>query len=132
MLFTVYNNDINETLLSWTSSITQVLETISDNFHLQQCFSIQCVKTELDNLNCSYVKKLGQIYRVQHDKLYEILVFFLGEHKFDVLLDVAHTNIIRDMLLLKPTHETENDSVDHVKTFVEVSKKMNQVISTVL
>ncbi|XP_071135690.1 ankyrin-1-like [Mytilus edulis] len=123
MLFTVYNNTINETLLSRTSSITQVLETISDNFHLQQCFSIQCIKTELDNLNRSYVKKIGQIYRVQHDKLYEILVIFLGEHKFDVLLDVAHTNIIRDMFLLKPSHETENDSVDHVITFVEVSKK---------
>lgn len=123
MLFTVYNNAINDSLLSRTSSITQVLETISDNFHLQQCFSIQCVKTELDNLNCSYVKKIGQIYRVQHDKLYEILVFFLGEHKFDVLLDVAHTNIIRDMFLLKPSHEIENDSVDHVKTFVEVSNE---------
>lgn len=122
MLLVAYNNTINDNLLSRTSGIKQVLEAISDNFHLQQCFSIQCVKSELDNLNRSYVKKIGHNYTVKHDKLYEILVLFLSEHKFEVLLDLAHTNTIRDMFVLKSSNEAESDSVGHINTFVNVSR----------
>ncbi|CAC5386580.1 unnamed protein product [Mytilus coruscus] len=122
--FTVFNNTLYENLLSKTPSIKHVLECISNHFYLQQYFSIQCVKSELDNLNRSYVKKIGNsFYRIIHDKLFEILVLFLGEHKFDLLLDIAHSNIIRDMFLVKSSLETNIDSVDHVKTFIEVSEQ---------
>lgn len=124
MLFTVYNNTIDETLLSRTSSLNQVLETISDNFHLQQNFSIHCVKSELNDLNRCYVKKIGcSNFKIIHDKIYEILVLVLGEHKFDVLLNLAHTNIIRDMFLLTSSHKTKQISEDHIEGFVEVSKE---------
>lgn len=100
-LFVAYNNNLHNDVLSPTSGIKQNLRMISDNFHLQTFLSIQVVRSELNNLMCSYVKYCKKKYSFLHDKLFDILVSFLGDHKFEFILNIAHTNIIRDSFLLE-------------------------------
>ncbi|XP_052092782.1 ankyrin-1-like isoform X2 [Mytilus californianus] len=100
-LFIAYNNNLHNDVLSPASGIKQKIEVISDNFHLQTHLSIQVVRSELNNLRCSYVKCSKEKYSFLHDKLFDILVSFLGDHKFDLILNIAHTNIIRDSFLLE-------------------------------
>ncbi|CAC5384269.1 unnamed protein product [Mytilus coruscus] len=101
MLFIAYNNCLNEKLLMQTSSLEPILKIISNFFHLQTNFSVHVVRSELDNLTQSYVKRVGNSYCIIQDKIFDNLILFFGEYKLDLVLSIAHTCIIRDRFILK-------------------------------
>ncbi|XP_063426878.1 uncharacterized protein LOC134710450 [Mytilus trossulus] len=108
ILFIVYNNFLPIALLNKTSGIKSILEEISDGLHLKSVFSIKAVMSELANLQNSYVKKHANGYSIIHDKIFDILVCFHGEHDFELTIGIAHTDVIRDRLVM--TSLSENDS----------------------
>lgn len=108
-LFIAYNNAIHEELLSKKSGIKEVLEDISDYFHMKNHLSIEVVKSELDKLMLSYVKNTEKTFRIMHDKIYDIFVLLCWEHFVDLVLEVAHTYVIRDRFLFESIqNETQN------------------------
>ncbi|CAC5401621.1 unnamed protein product [Mytilus coruscus] len=100
-LFIVFNNSLDENILSRSHSMTKLLEDISDHFHLQARFSIKVVKSELQKLEMSYVKKTVTTYKILHDKIYDIFLSFCGEHFFDLVLEVSHRDVIHDRFVLE-------------------------------
>ncbi|CAC5401627.1 unnamed protein product [Mytilus coruscus] len=118
-LFIVFNNSLDENILSRSHSMTKLLEAISDHFHLQACFSIKVVKSELQKLEMSYVKKTVTTYRILHDKIYDIFLSFCGEHFFDLVLEVAHRNITRDRFVLESI-QNENQSLTKDENVITV------------
>ncbi|XP_076087735.1 uncharacterized protein LOC143058157 [Mytilus galloprovincialis] len=99
-LFIAFDNSLDENSLSRSHLMTELLEAISDHFYLQARFSIKDVKSELQKLEMSYVKKTVSTYRILHDKIYDIFLLFCGEHFFDLVLEVAHNDVIRDRFVL--------------------------------
>jgi hypothetical protein len=71
-------------------------------------FSLKRAKEQLDNLTKSYAKKTGSCYSIIHDKLFDILVLFFGEHMFDLLIDLCHSDVLRDRFHLD-TIQGEHD-----------------------
>ncbi|XP_052080425.1 uncharacterized protein LOC127718446 [Mytilus californianus] len=112
ILFIVYNNRVHKTVLTKSSGIKVFLEDISDYLHLQSSFSIQVLKSEIHNLKKTYVQKHGETYSIGNEKVFDILVAFCGEKLFDLILDIADADIIRDRFLLRiMTKTTENASL---------------------
>ncbi|CAC5416513.1 ANK [Mytilus coruscus] len=99
VLFVIYNNDLQEELLSRNSDIKSILDGIVDVCELQFNLSKQIIKSHLDNLEGSYIKKTGNAYHVLSDKIFDIVVAFYGNHMFDYILEMAHSEIIRDRYL---------------------------------
>ncbi|CAC5421835.1 unnamed protein product [Mytilus coruscus] len=100
-LFVVYNNCIKESSLMEETKIKPILKVISRNFDLKSQLSIQVVKNEIEQLKNSYIEKRNTEYTIMHDMIFDIFVLFCGEHMFDLLIDVAHTEVIRDRFALK-------------------------------
>ncbi|CAC5389374.1 unnamed protein product [Mytilus coruscus] len=100
-LFVVFNNCIQEILFTEKLKLKAILEDISDNFELKSMFSIQAVKDEMERLCNSYLRRRNTVYTIIHDKIFDILVYFCSQHKFDLLLDKAHTDVIRDRFICK-------------------------------
>ncbi|XP_052080503.1 ankyrin-1-like isoform X2 [Mytilus californianus] len=118
-LFIAFNNSLNENMLSRSHGMTELLEIISDHFHLPAGFSIKVVKSELQKLEMSYVKKTVTTYRILHDKIYDIFLSFCGEHFFDLVLEVAHRNVIRDRFVLESIR-SENKKLTTEKNVITV------------
>ncbi|VDI15846.1 Hypothetical predicted protein [Mytilus galloprovincialis] len=118
-LFIAYNNSIHEELLSKKSGIKQVLEDISDYFHMQAHFSIRIVQSELDKLMLSYVKNTEKTFSILHEKIYDIFLSFCGEHFVDLVIEVAHKDVIRDRFVLESI-QTENQNQTRNKRIIKV------------
>ncbi|CAG2252215.1 unnamed protein product [Mytilus edulis] len=78
------NNCIKTDMLCSSSSIKSILEELADSCTLRHVFSLQVVKSQLDMLTDSYVEKSNDTYKIIHDKIFDILVSFYGEHMFDL------------------------------------------------
>jgi ankyrin repeat protein len=107
-LFVIYNNTIEDHMLSTKSPLKTTLDEMSGEFRMPYTFSPKRVKEQLDNLTKSYAKKTGSCYSIIHDKLFDILVSFVGEHMFDLLIDLCHSDVLRDRYHLD-TIQGEND-----------------------
>ncbi|XP_071145817.1 uncharacterized protein [Mytilus edulis] len=95
-LFVIYNNCIDENIFNRRAEIRKILQNLSDHFEISSVLSIKVVQLQLEKLINSYVKKCENCYSILHDKIFDILVLFCGENYFDLCLEVAHTEIIRD------------------------------------
>lgn len=100
-LFVVYNNCIFESLFSDKLKIKLILEEISDNFELKSKFSIHVVKHEMKKLVHSFIKKQNTAYSIIHDIIFDVLVHYCGIYHLDLMLEVAHTDLIRDRFVFK-------------------------------
>ena len=107
-LFVIYNNTIEDDILSRKSPLKTTLEEMSGEFNMPYTFSPRIVKEQLDNLTKSYAKKTGSCYSIIHDILFDILVLFFGEHMFDLLIDLCHSDVLRDRFHLD-TIQGEHD-----------------------
>ena len=107
-LFVIYNNTIEDDMLSRTSPLKTTLEEMSGEFNMPYTFSPRIVKEQLDNLTKSYAKKTGSCYSIIHDKLFDILVGFFGEHMYDLLINLCHSDVLRDRFHLD-TIQDEHD-----------------------
>ena len=129
-LFVVYNNCIKESSLTEVTKIEPLLKVISRNFELKSHLSVQVVKNEIEKLKNSYIEKRNTEYTIIHDKIFDIFVLFCGEHMFDLLIDLAHTDVIRDRFALSRLPR-ENDmheivvqiSLEQENKYIERLKK---------
>ena len=107
-LFVIYNNTIEDDMLSRKSSIQITLDELSRKFRIPYTFSPSKAKEQLDNLTKSYAKKIGSCYSIIHDKFFDIVASFFGEHMFDLLIDLCHSDVLRDRFHLD-TIQVEHD-----------------------
>jgi ankyrin repeat protein len=107
-LFVIYNNTIEDDMLSRKSSLQITLEEMSREFRMPYTFSPKIVKEQLNNLTKSYAKKTGSCYSIINDKLFDILVSFFGEHMLELLIDLCHSDVLRDRFHLD-TIQGEHD-----------------------
>ncbi|VDI80342.1 Hypothetical predicted protein [Mytilus galloprovincialis] len=129
-LFVVYNNCIKESSLTEVTKIKPLLKVISRNFELKSHLSVQVVNNEIEKLKNSYIEKRNTEYTLIHDKIFDIFVLFCGEHMFDLLIDLAHTDVIRDRFALRRLPR-ENDmheivvqiSLEQENKYIERLKK---------
>lgn len=123
ILFIVYDNFLPIALLNKTSGIKSILEEISDGLHLKSVFTIKAVMSELANLQNSYVKKHEKGYSIIHDKIFDILVCFFGEHDFELTIDIAHTDVIRDRFVMTSLSEKDSNSTHENVLVIPVEKE---------
>ncbi|XP_071148684.1 ankyrin-1-like [Mytilus edulis] len=121
-LFIAFNNSLDENVLSRSPDMTELLEAISDHFYLKAPFSIKVVKSELHKLETSYVKKSVSTYKILHDKIYDIFLAFCGEHFFDLVLEVAHRDVIFDRFVLESI-QNENQNLAKENIVITVYDK---------
>jgi ankyrin repeat protein/energy-coupling factor transporter ATP-binding protein EcfA2 len=107
-LFIIYNNKIEDDMLSRKSPLKTTLDEMSGELKMPYIFSPKIVKEQLDSLTKSYAKKTGSCYSIIHDKYFDILVSFFGEHMFDLLIDLCHSDVLRDRFQLD-TIQGEHD-----------------------
>ncbi|VDH90318.1 Hypothetical predicted protein [Mytilus galloprovincialis] len=129
-LFVVYNNCIEESSLTEVTKIKPLLKVISVNFELKSHLSTHVVKNEIEKLKNSYIEKRNTEYTIIHNKIFDIFVLFFGEHMFDLLIDLAHTDVIRDRFTLsrlpreKDMHEiVVQISLEQENKYIERLKK---------
>ncbi|XP_063411129.1 uncharacterized protein LOC134694064 [Mytilus trossulus] len=111
-LFIAFNNNLDKNMLVRSNDMTELLEAISDHFYLPARFSIKVVTSELHKLEMSYVKKTVSTYRILHDRIYDIFLAFCGEHFFDLVLEVAHRDVIRDRLVLESVLKEDQNLIN--------------------
>ncbi|CAG2221509.1 unnamed protein product [Mytilus edulis] len=110
-LFVIYNNCIDETIFNQKVKIRNTLLDLSDHFEISSVLSITVVKLQLKKLINSFVKKCENSYSIIHDKIFDILVLFCGNKYFDLCLEVAHTDIIRDRFQLVSLNAEESEGI---------------------
>ncbi|VDI69388.1 Hypothetical predicted protein [Mytilus galloprovincialis] len=118
-LFVIYNNCIDENVFNQRAEIRNILLNLSDHFLISSVLSINVVKLHLNKLINSFVKKCANAYSTIHDKIFDILVLFCGKMYFDLCLEVAHTDLIRDRFQLSSLHAKTSDGI----VIVAVSKE---------
>ncbi|XP_076097818.1 uncharacterized protein LOC143067990 isoform X1 [Mytilus galloprovincialis] len=59
-------------------------------------FSEKDIKQLFIKLQKYFTKESGNKYKIFHDKIFDAVVSFYGEDLFGVILDIAHSDIIRD------------------------------------
>ncbi|VDI69387.1 Hypothetical predicted protein [Mytilus galloprovincialis] len=99
-LFVIYNNFIDENIFNRRTKIRNILLNLSDHFEISSVLSTHVVKLQLNKLINSFVKRCENSYSIILDKMFDILVLFCGNKYFDLCLEVAHTDIIRDRFQL--------------------------------
>ncbi|CAG2237659.1 unnamed protein product [Mytilus edulis] len=119
-LFIAFNNSLDENVLSRSHGMTELLEVISDHFHLQAFFSIKVVKAELQKLEMTYVMKTVTTYKIFHDKIYDIFLSFCGEYFLELVLEVAHKDVIRDRFVLDSV-QNENQNIKREQNSIQVT-----------
>lgn len=126
MLFVVYNNNLTKNLLSEIveGKRNELLNDISNSFHLETPFSSQDVLDKLNYLKRSYVKQYGDTYSMLHDKVFDIFLSFLCENTLDLVLTLAHTCILRDRFLFESLRDNELD--ENVINNVNIVPKANE------
>ncbi|XP_071145816.1 uncharacterized protein [Mytilus edulis] len=110
-LFVIYNNCIDENIFNQRAEIRNILLNLSDHFIISSVLSINVVKLQLNKLINSFVKKCANSYTTIHDKIFDILFFFCGDRYFDLCLEVAHTDLIRDRFQLSSLHAKTSDGI---------------------
>lgn len=121
-LFIIYNNDITENFFMNSSNTRKVLRRLSTWFGLEKYFSLDTVKSELDRLAQSYVKKINNSYRLIYDEIYDILLMNFAECKLDLVIKVAHPYVIRDRFLFESLEKTKLDH-DNIGTCIKIPPK---------
>ncbi|XP_052074473.1 uncharacterized protein LOC127712207 isoform X4 [Mytilus californianus] len=117
-LFVLYNNCITEEDLSLRNKATKdILNHLSDTFLTSQHLSFAVVRNQIESLQNSYVKKTRNEYRVIHDKLFDILASFYGEHMKELLLDYCPPEFIRDRFQFESLEEDMDECI------IKVNKK---------
>ncbi|VDI84284.1 Hypothetical predicted protein [Mytilus galloprovincialis] len=84
-LFVIYNNYLSDKVLSPTSGIETTLSDIAGECELPTLLNIKVVRKQIERFLNSYVKKIGSVYMIMYDKLFDIFVSFYGEHLFDII-----------------------------------------------
>ncbi|XP_071170966.1 serine/threonine-protein phosphatase 6 regulatory ankyrin repeat subunit B-like [Mytilus edulis] len=110
-LLVIYNNNISEDMLQKKTEIKKAVKEIQEECDPPIYIPIKALKNRLENLTNSYLKKDENKYSVFHDKIFTILVSFYGEHMFDLILKLSHTDIIRDHYQFKSLNEIEDDCI---------------------
>ncbi|XP_071145672.1 uncharacterized protein [Mytilus edulis] len=113
-LFVIYNNCIDETIFNQKVKIRNTLLDLSDHFEISSVLSITVVKLQLKKLINSFVKKCENSYSIIHDKIFDILVLFCGNKYFELCLEVAHTDIIRDRFHFVSLNAEESEGIIRV------------------
>ncbi|CAC5423149.1 unnamed protein product [Mytilus coruscus] len=119
-LLVIYNYNISEDMLQKRTEIKNVIKEIHEECDPPIDITVKALKNRLENLTNSYLKKEESIYSIFHDKIFSILVSFYGEHMFDLILKLSHTDIIRDHYQFNSLNETEDDCI--IKVPVESEK----------
>ncbi|XP_052077694.1 uncharacterized protein LOC127715630 [Mytilus californianus] len=118
-LFVLFNNCISDGMLSRNEKFRQDLQEISQQCIMQSNFSEKVVESQLNSLISSYVKKVGCQYSIIHDKIFDIIVSFYGHNMFDVVLELAHAEIIRDRFQFEILGESMSECIIKVPSHNE-------------
>ncbi|XP_063397028.1 uncharacterized protein LOC134681361 isoform X1 [Mytilus trossulus] len=111
-LFVLYNNCITDDDISLRNkAMKDILYHLSDIFLTSQQLSIAVVRNQIESLKNSYVKKTRNEYRVIHDKLFDILASFYGEHTKDLLLELCPAEFIRDRFQFESIEEDMDECI---------------------
>ena len=109
-LFVLFNNSDDEDIFSLTSGIVSVLEDISQFCQIQSKLSIEVVRCKFENLTKSYLKK-STSFSIMHDKIFDIMVSFYGEHMFDLVLQHSVPECIRDRFFFQSMDSSSNEYI---------------------
>ena len=118
-LFVLFNNCISDNMLNRNEKFRQILHEVSQQCIMQSNFSEKVVESQLYCLISSYVKKIGCQYSIIHDKIFDITVSFYGQKMFDVVLELAHAEIIRDRFYFEILGESLSECIIKVPSHKE-------------
>ncbi|CAC5381977.1 ANK [Mytilus coruscus] len=110
-LFVIYNNCLTKELFCRKSEIRNVLQDLSEEFKIPYVFSIKIVKKQLEFLKQSYVIETEKKYKVIHDKIFDIMISFFGQYLFDLVLQYAHSDVVRDRFQTESTGAPRNETM---------------------
>lgn len=99
-LFVIFNNKISKHDIE-SPHFKDILHEISDNVKTSFTLSLKVVNDHLKMLSNTYVKIQTDAYSIIHDKWFDTIVSFYGQHMFDVILRRSHSDIIRDRFHLE-------------------------------
>ncbi|XP_071178430.1 uncharacterized protein [Mytilus edulis] len=119
-LFVLYNNCIMEDDFALgNKTMKEILNHLSDVFLTSQNLSLAVVRNQIESLKNSYVKKTRNEYRVIHDKLFDILASFFGEHMNSLLLEFCPAEFIRDRYQFETIEDKMEECIIKVKNNLE-------------
>ncbi|XP_063396410.1 uncharacterized protein LOC134681002 [Mytilus trossulus] len=118
-LFVIYNNCLAKERLCRKSEIRNVLQDLSKEFKIPYVFSFKIVKQQLEFLMQSYVIETEKKYKVVHDKIFDIMISFFGQYMFDLVLEYAHSDVIRDRFQIKSTGAPKKENMIIVSAEME-------------
>lgn len=99
-LFVIFNNKISKHNIE-SQHFKDILHEISDNVKTSLALSLKVVKDHLMMLANTYVRVQTDAYSIIHDKWFDTIVSFYGQHMFDVILRRSHSDNIRDRFRLE-------------------------------
>ncbi|XP_076096578.1 uncharacterized protein LOC143067286 [Mytilus galloprovincialis] len=114
-LCVVFNNNLKEEIL--TEEVNEETRTIIENTceacKLDRGTSRITLQDELNSLIHTFLKKEENMYKAIHDRIFDFLVYYLGQKMCQCLIKNAHSSLIKERFLLE-----RQDNVDKFITFV--------------
>lgn len=122
-IFVTSNNTINVDKMN-QNEFKVLLNVLVDNFDIHHPLTRQRIISHLDRMTSTFVKKSHSMYSMVHEKLFDILVYFYGKYKLDLLIKYGHTIVIRDRFEIKHNgHQGENITQLNVEILPKTKRK---------
>lgn len=107
-IFVTSNNIINVDEMN-QNEFKELLSDIVEYFEIHHPLTRQLLATQLDRLTNTYVTMSNSVYSIIHEKIFDILVYFYGKHKLNLLIKHGHKLVIRDRFNIEHSgHDVEN------------------------
>ncbi|CAC5394570.1 ANKRD50 [Mytilus coruscus] len=111
LVFVIYNNKLTETDFYQKKKLKHIIAEISENCDPKPNISIRALKTQIQSFSSSYVEQVGDVFSIMHDKIFDILASFYGNLMFDLILEMSHSQLIRDRYQFISLMEEEDECI---------------------
>ncbi|VDI04421.1 Hypothetical predicted protein [Mytilus galloprovincialis] len=94
-MFVIFNGTINESLFNETNENERTkLQNVFENFNIDRSTPLYLIRKKLDFCVGTYFIKIGKMYKVIHDKMFDFLCCYFGKKMTSTVIKYANIEVL--------------------------------------
>ncbi|VDI30230.1 Hypothetical predicted protein [Mytilus galloprovincialis] len=108
-LCVIFNNKLNDEILVDEVNVETriIIEDTCEACRLDRTTPRLLLQHELNSLKDTFIRKVGNMYKIIHDKIFDFLAYFFGQKIIQCLIKNADSSLIQERFLLACTDEMD-------------------------
>ncbi|XP_052071822.1 uncharacterized protein LOC127710118 [Mytilus californianus] len=94
-MFVIFNGTINESLFNETNEDERKkLKNVFENFNIDRCTPLSLIRKKLNFCVGTYFIKIGKMYKVIHDKMFDFLCCYFGNKMTSFVIKYSNIEVL--------------------------------------